>query len=92
MYVTTHAEARISSRLGPLNAHVITRDLEQVVGEPGIIAYIMPGTGWMEADDGSNGDTVVVIAVDGSVETVYFRRSSQDMSPGFFGADKVVRL
>lgn len=67
--------------------------LERTPGEQGVVAYIAATLDTpVRSDDGSNGDTVVVIAVDGSVETVYFRRSTQDMSAAFFGARKVITL
>ena len=94
MYVTAHASSRLDARLGWQWAHDVLFALEKVMGEQGTVAYIVQFIDRVhfEADDGSNGDVVVAIAVDGSVETVYFRRSSQDMSPEFFGAGKVVRL
>jgi len=74
---------------GPL----LIERLERIYGEPGTVAYIvgiLPAK--MSAADGSNGDVVVAVAIDGSVETIYFRRASQDMSAEFFGARKVVQL
>jgi hypothetical protein len=92
MYVTLHAANRIDDRLGFDRADDILDSLERVPGVPGTIAFVFEAQQFMVADDGSNGDTIVAIAVDGSVETVYFRRSTQDMSAEFFGADKVVKL
>lgn len=93
MFITQHAYDRMLSRLGATRAAELRGELERLMGEPGTVAYLV-GT-YVEpfrADDGSNGDTIVAVAVDGSVETVFFRRSSQDMSAEFFGARKVVML
>jgi len=92
MYVTAHASARLDQRLGWARTHEVLFSLEKTPGEPGTVAYVYPLGFELRADDGSNGDLLVVIAVDGSVETIYFRRSSQDISPEYFGARKVVRL
>ena len=91
MYVTWHARNRLRDRTGA-RAEGYERRLERVKGEPGHIAYVLDTRAYIRADDGSNGNTVVAVAIDGSVETVYFRRSDQDMSPGYFGAERVVRL
>jgi hypothetical protein len=92
MYVTQHARKRLRTRYGA-SAEALADELELQRGEYGTIAYIvcdMPAN--TRADDGSNGDLLVVLAVDGSVETVYFRRSSQDMTAAYFGARKVIDL
>lgn len=93
MYVTRHARERIADRVGALNADHALDYLFAIPGEPGVVAYIVdryPEA--VSAPDGSNGDTLVVVAVDGSVETVFWRRSTQDMSAAFFGAAAVVDL
>lgn len=91
MYVTQHAVARMSDRLGGMSEHLVG-SLADIMGEVGVVAYLLPLEGPVVADDGSNGDTLVVIANDGSVETVYFRRSDQDMSAHYFGARRVVDM
>jgi len=65
------------------------RKLEREPGDYGVIAYIVADVPAKHASDGSNGDVLVAVAVDGSIETVYFRRKSQDMSASFFGAERV---
>jgi hypothetical protein len=93
MYVTYHAAERIAARIeSEIEADNLILRLEDIVGEPGTVAYAALLDAPIVTDDGSNGDTLVVIAVEGSVETVYFRRATQDMSASFFGARKVVRL
>jgi hypothetical protein len=67
-------------------------DLEAVPGEPGTVAYVVRRLPTVREVNGSVGDLVVAVAVEGSVDTIYLRRKSQDMSAGFFGADKVVYL
>ncbi len=90
MYVTDHARSRLTSRLGD-KADALASVLETWEGERGTLAYIVADLPEpVEAGDGSNGDLLVIVVVDGSVETVYFRRSTQDLSPEFFGAEKVV--
>lgn len=101
MYVTQHAAERINARLSLSDAHDTLTFLEGVQGETGVVAYIV-GTvpAYGSKPDGStpgwwvdsNGDTIVAVAHDGSVETVFYRRSSQDMSASFFGARKVVDM
>jgi hypothetical protein len=81
MYVTDHAWARIRERTGAGYADECATRLERVVGGEGVVAYVLDTT--------VSGDLLVAVAVDGSVETVYFRRASQDMSPAFFGARAV---
>jgi len=66
--------------------------LEAVPGEPGTVAYIVERLDKPLQTESSNGDVVVAVAVDGSVDTIYLRRRGQDMSAGFFRARKVVRL
>lgn len=91
MFITFHAAQRLQVRLGDAFSDTITAMLEAWEGERGTVAYIvMDLPRHTLADDGSNGDVLVVVAVEGSVETVYFRRSSQDMSAQFFGASRVV--
>jgi hypothetical protein len=100
MFVTSHAQSRIHSRLGYEghaghlhdDADGLLDQLEAMPGELGTVAYYWQLGQTRQSLDGSNGNLLVVIAVDGSVDTVYLRRSTQDMSPSFFGADKVVRL
>lgn len=88
MLVTQHARERIESRAGGKSASVIAT-LEAIAGVPGVQAYILLTVPRFRAPDGSNGDTLVALARDGSVETVMLRRSSQDLTAGFFGADDV---
>lgn len=101
MFITGHAAGRIGARLSDSDARDTFAMLESVAGEPGAVAYIVcnapdyagkPSTsepGWWYT---SNGDTIVALAREGSVETVFFRRSTQDMSPAFFGVRKVVDM
>lgn len=93
MYVTEHAFARMVDRMGNARAQELANTLSTLNGERDTVAYIMGNLHEpVMADDGSNGDTMVAVAVDGSVETVYFRRSSQDLSAPYFGARKVVDM
>lgn len=90
MYVTQHARDRIADRLGEGVADGYVELLEQHYSdEYGTHAYLLRLPAPVRADDGSNGNVLVVIAVDGSVETVYFRRADQDLSPAYFGARRV---
>lgn len=83
MYVTQHARVRIIERMGTGLGAFFIDDLWATEGEPGTVAYRVGILG---------NEYAFAIAVDGSVETVYFRRKSQDCSPAFFGASKVVDL
>jgi hypothetical protein len=79
--------------MGAQQAGGVQALLESVAGGPGTVAYVLgqlPGKA--STTDGSNGDMIVAVAVDGSVETVFYRRSSQDMSADFFGASEVVDM
>jgi uncharacterized protein with NRDE domain len=93
VFVTAHAHNRLAARIGGRASDALVSVLETHNGEQGTVAYIL-GTlpGKAKAADGSNGDVVVAVAVEGSVETVYYRRSTQDLSPEFFGARKVTDL
>lgn len=93
MYVTAHALNRAHERMGSDMGTRFVDILEGIIGETGTVAYLvgeLPGK--MRTPDGSNGELVFAVAIDGSIETVYFRRASQDCSPAFFGARKVVDL
>lgn len=93
MFVTAHAHNRLLDRMTAQRSAMMLRMLEAWPGEQGTVAYIvgrLPGKA--ESPDGSNGDTIVAVAVEGSVETIYFRRSTQDMTAGFFGASRVVDM
>jgi hypothetical protein len=93
MFVTAHAYNRAVSRIGQTFADDVVRICEGRVGELGTVAYIVGDLPVKaKSPDGSNGELVVAVAVDGAVETIYFRRRSQDMSPAFFGARKVVDM
>ena len=93
MFVTAHAYNRVVTRSDPWMGMRYVDLLERLAGEPGTIAYILGRIkGKVHTPDGSNGDVVVAVAIDGSVETVYFRRATQDMSAEFFGARRVVDL
>lgn len=100
MFVTEHAQRRLRERFSPLMVGALVDLLDGTAGELGTVAYIagtvpvdakapVPEGRWWED---SNGDVVVAVARDGSVETVFYRRSTQDMSASFFGARKVVDL
>lgn len=93
MYVTAHAINRIYDRINARDGERLVGALERTTGEQGTVAYLlgrMPGKA--HTADGSNGDVIVAVAIDGSVETVYYRRSTQDMSAGFFGARSVIDI
>lgn len=94
MYVTGHARVRLSNRLGHTWADRLIDALERIDGEPGNVAIevaTLPEVGY--ADDGSNGDRVVVIARDGSVETVMLRRSwNQPFTPAALSVQRCTRL
>ena len=93
MFITQHARGRIMERVPAGWAGGILARLEHAPGEPGVYAYIVANLPYIRvAEDGSNGDILVVVAVDASVETVYLRRAEQDMSAAFFGAERVVDL
>jgi hypothetical protein len=94
MFLTAHALNRVAERMGAtaMQSRFVTI-LEAISGEPGTVAYIVGElTGKAHTPDGSNGELVVAVAVDGSVETVFFRRASQDITAAFFGARRVVDL
>jgi hypothetical protein len=100
MFVTAHAINRLTARIGDYRGTRIVLLCEALSGQPGTVAYIMgavPGKvkapaitdkWWLD----SNGELVIAVAVDGSVETVFFRRASQDISAAFFGAHAVVDM
>lgn len=94
MYVTEHAAGRIGSRLLDREADEVRAKLDSTVGEDGVVAYVAARLSTpVLCEDGSNGDTIVVIAVDGSVETVMFRRSwNQTLAAHHFGARKLIDL
>lgn len=92
MFVTDHAKAQARLRLGTRAADDLVRRLEPIVGEPDTVLYVDGPFPYVQAPDGSNGDMIVAVAVDGSVDTVYLRRSSQTLDPAHFGARKVVPL
>ena len=92
MFITQHARSRLAARLGHASEGICAL-LETYDGERGVVAYILADLHPpVQADDGSNGDLLVVVVNDGSVETVYFRRHEQDTSPAYFGARKVVDM
>lgn len=95
MFVTGHARARLHTRLGRdmrLVGAIIGR-LEAVPGEQGTVAYLVARLDKpVDTGDGSNGDLVFAVAVDGSVDTIYLRRKEQDITARYFGARKVVNL
>lgn len=85
MYVTQHALGRLTSRMGlDQSRNRIVRMLEALPGQPGSVAYMVA--------DSANGNIVIAVAIDGSVETIYFRRPTQDFSSVWFGSSKVVDL
>jgi len=90
MFVTQHARERLRRRMGAEWADWVSTVLETWDGERGIVAYILADVPPTAAEDGSNGDLLVIVANEGSIETAYFRRSEQDISPAYFGASKVV--
>lgn len=94
MFVTDHARYRLEGRLGLPWADRLIAALERLAGEMGNVAIevaTLPEVGY--ADDGSNGDRVVVIARDGSVETVMLRRSwNQPFTPAALSVHRCTRL
>lgn len=92
MFVTGHAADRVNARLGYDEAETLIADLEAVPGEPGKVVYYRHLGESRSARDGSNGDVIVAVALNGSVDTVFLRRSSQDMGEGHFGARKTVMV
>jgi hypothetical protein len=93
MFVNAHSTNRINDRLGMWMGPRVLERLEGIMGQPGTIAYIVGDLPYKaQAKDGSNGELVIAVAVEGSVETVYFRRATQDISPEFFGAQWVFDL
>ena len=81
MFITSHAKARMRSRLDAVLTRSIESHLESVVGVPGRYVYIVRYLAVpVLADDGSNGDVVLAIVEDGSVETVCFRRGTAGIS------------
>jgi hypothetical protein len=91
MYVTEHAQERLFTRLPWPEAQALVYELERMPGDTGTVAYLMGAlSGPRRVLDGSNGDVIVAIAREGSVESVFYRRGSQDLSAKYFGADYVV--
>jgi hypothetical protein len=90
VYISIHALIRIQTRLPRQEASDLISVLERESGEPGVVLYHWPLPTFLTADDGSNGDTAVVIAANASIETMYLRRRPQgfDYAPG----TKVVEL
>lgn len=92
MYVTMHAVEQIDARLGHEDADTYVYVLEQMSGQVGRVAYLLADLPYVADEAGSRGDVIVAIAIEGSVETVYFRRHDQDMSAEWFGVDEVIDL
>jgi hypothetical protein len=89
MYVTQHARERIAERLGP-EAPALVDILSSYDGEAGTVAYLMLNRNLFSMEP--KRQVLVAIAVDGSVDTIYWRRATQDLSPEFFGARKVIDM
>ena len=87
MVVTQHARDRLATRFGAEWASSVSAIIETWDGERGIVAYILAD---IPSPDGSTGELLIIVANEGSIETAYFRRSEQDISPAYFGARKVV--
>lgn len=88
MLLSAHARARLRERLPVDEALSIEQRLEQTLGEPGLVAIIVARLRGHRGDRrpetelrASNGDTVVAIVEDGTVVTVYYRRSGQPLPP-----------
>jgi hypothetical protein len=101
MFVTNHARSRLTERMTDMRADRIALLLEAFTtthtGKLAIIVGTLPRKVSAPAPEGkwwqdSNGEVIVAIAVGGSVETVFFRRASQDMTPEFFGVKTVIDL
>jgi hypothetical protein len=95
MFVTSHAEARLIGRIGQRTAQGILDRLEALAGTLDNVAIEVAR--FTEArhdpETGSNGDQVVVIAVEGSVETVMLRRSwNQPFTPKALDVDRCISL
>lgn len=98
MYVSAHAIARITDRLTGPQAESIIRRLEAMPGALGDVAievYRQISVKRMTdtLPDMSNGDQIIVIARDGSIETVMLRRSwNQPFTASALGVDRVERM
>lgn len=94
MHVTMHAQARIAARVGWRVAVPIIERLESTPGEPGTIAVeLVRFPSPVVNETGSNGDMLVAIVVDGSVETIMLRRSwSQPFTPAALSVSRCVSL
>jgi hypothetical protein len=100
VFISAHAAARLRERLPDREADGIVARLEAAPGSPGLVAFIVdrhPGEHRGDlrrnvAERASNGDTVVAIARDGEVTTVYYRRSwDQTLTAHGLGVGRVVR-
>jgi uncharacterized protein with NRDE domain len=94
VFVTQHAAERIRARLGDADwdagyADRLVARLEAMPGQAGVRVYLTLLGADLAAPDGSNGDILVAIAGDGSVDTVYLRRRGQRLDAGYFGARSV---
>ena len=90
MFVTQHALRRLRDRLPEPIRQEVVGHLWAIPGRSGTQVYLVRQLPeYIVTEDGSNGNLVFAVAVDGSVETVYIRRNEQDNSPAFFGAERV---
>jgi hypothetical protein len=93
MFVTQHAQDRIFERMHTPGAALdIIEALEASPGYRYTVVIVLARGLAIVSPDGSNGDTLIAIAVDGSVDTIYARRSEQTLDPRHFGADRVIDL
>lgn len=92
VFVSQHARDRIEQRLNPVLAYSIIQRLEDNPGYQYTVVFVLHRDLNVVCDDGSNGDTLLAVAVEGTVETVYFRRGEQTYDPRHFGAQRVIDL
>lgn len=90
MLVTSHARVRLRARLGDTEANRLIARFEAATGEIGAVAIeVARFDPPKRLSDGSNGDMLVVIVRDGSVETVMLRRSwNQPFTAEALGVDR----
>lgn len=96
MYVSQHATARLAERLGADHAAKLVSLLERMTGEPGNVAievHRIPPHSHGERGSLAQGDQVIVIVRDGSVDTVMLRRSwNQPFTPAALSVARCTTL
>jgi len=90
MLVSRHAKVRLFERLTAQPALRVIARLEAMAGTCDAVAIEVHRFAHRTTADGSNGDAVVVIAREGTVETVMLRRSwNQPFTPSALGVDRI---